>query len=186
MEPRTHETPTLRREVLCASGAAALSALVALAGCSRTTSPRQTTSAEPPKAPDNPLADTVIRSLEEGRAAVRDAAAHNVDWIKLYPGGAYSFGPNGEDRYVTTYPLPVLQALVEGGARLAGALLDAGLVDRFVTYVAPLVLGADATPVFGTPGPPTLARAVRLRLVAVTTLGDDVRLDHERPSGRQP
>ena len=72
-------------------------------------------SAEPPnpKAPDNPLADTVIRSLEEGRAAVRDAAAHGVDWIKLYPGGAYSFGPNGEDRYVTTYPLPVLQALIE-------------------------------------------------------------------------
>ena len=26
---------------------------------------------------------------------------------------AYSFGPNGEDRYVTTYPLPVLQALIE-------------------------------------------------------------------------
>ena len=72
-------------------------------------------SAEPPnpKAPDNPLADTVIRTLEEGRAAVRDAAAHGVDWIKLYPGGAYSFGPNGEDRYVTTYPLPVLQALIE-------------------------------------------------------------------------
>jgi imidazolonepropionase-like amidohydrolase len=70
-------------------------------------------SAEPPKAPDNPLADTVIRSLEEGRAAVRDAAEHGVDWIKLYPGGAYSFGPNGEDRYVTTYPLPVLQGLLE-------------------------------------------------------------------------
>ena len=72
-------------------------------------------SAEPPnpKAPDNPLADTVIRSLEEGRAAVRDAAEHGVDWIKLYPGGAYSFGPNGEDRYVTTYPLPVLQGLIE-------------------------------------------------------------------------
>ena len=66
-----------------------------------------------PAAPDNPLADTAIRSLEEGRAAVRDAAAHGVDWIKLYPGGAYSFGPNGEDRYVTTYPLPVLQALIE-------------------------------------------------------------------------
>jgi imidazolonepropionase-like amidohydrolase len=77
-------------------------------------------SAEPPnpKAPDNPLADTVIRSLEEGRAAVRDAAAHNVDWIKLYPGGAYSFGPNGEDRYVTTYPLPVLQGLIEEAHKL--------------------------------------------------------------------
>ena len=77
-------------------------------------------SAEPPnpKAPDNPLADTVIRSLEEGRAAVRDAAAHGVDWIKLYPGGAYSFGPNGEAQYVTTYPLPVLQGLIEEAHKL--------------------------------------------------------------------
>jgi len=72
-------------------------------------------SAEPPKpgAPDNPIADTVVRSAEEGRAAVRDAAAHGVDWIKLYPGAAYSFAPNGEAQYVTTYPLPVLQALLD-------------------------------------------------------------------------
>ena len=71
-----------------------------------------------PSAPDNPLADTVIRSLDEGRAAVREAAAHGVDWIKLYPGGAYSFAPNGEAQYVTTYPLPVLQGLIEEAHKL--------------------------------------------------------------------
>ena len=72
-------------------------------------------SADPPNpaAPDNPLADHVIRSAEEGRAAVRDAVAHGVDWIKLYPGGAYSFAANGNPQYVTTYPLPVLQAIIE-------------------------------------------------------------------------
>jgi len=71
-------------------------------------------SADPPNpaAPDNPLADHVIRSAEEGRAAVRDAVAHGVDWIKLYPGGAYSFTANGDAQYVTTYPLPVLQAII--------------------------------------------------------------------------
>src|SRR6187200_562142 len=57
-----------------------------------------------PAAPDDAFADTVIRSAEEGRAAVRDAVAHGVDWIKLYPGAAYSFTPNGQDQYVTTYP----------------------------------------------------------------------------------
>jgi len=65
-----------------------------------------------PSTPVSPLADVVIRSAEEGRAAVRDAVAHRVDWIKLYPGGAYSFAANGDPQYVTTYPLPVLQALV--------------------------------------------------------------------------
>jgi imidazolonepropionase-like amidohydrolase len=71
-----------------------------------------------PAAPDDPLAGTVIRSAEEGRAAVRDHVAHGVDWIKLYPTGAYSFAPTGEARYVLTYPLPVLQALVDESHRL--------------------------------------------------------------------
>jgi len=66
-----------------------------------------------PAAPDNPLADVLIRSAEEGRAAVRDAVAHRVDWIKLYPGGAYSFAANGDPQYVTTYPLSVLQAIID-------------------------------------------------------------------------
>jgi diaminohydroxyphosphoribosylaminopyrimidine deaminase/5-amino-6-(5-phosphoribosylamino)uracil reductase len=82
--------------------------------------------------------------------------------------------------------LGVLQALVEGGSRLAGALVAADVIDRMIAYVAPLVLGRDATPVFDTPGPPTLVAADRLQLVAATRLGDDVRLDYERPTGRQP
>jgi imidazolonepropionase-like amidohydrolase len=66
-----------------------------------------------PAAPDNPLASTVVRSAEEGRAAVRDQIAHGADWIKLYPAGAYSFSPTGEAQYVVTYPLPVLQAIID-------------------------------------------------------------------------
>jgi imidazolonepropionase-like amidohydrolase len=71
-----------------------------------------------PAAPDNPLASAVIRSAEEGRAAVRDQVAHGADWIKLYPAGAYSFSPTGEAQYVVTYPLPVLQAIIDETHRL--------------------------------------------------------------------
>ncbi len=71
-----------------------------------------------PGAPDNPLASAVIRSAEEGRAAVRDQVAHGADWIKLYPAGAYSFSPTGEAQYVVTYPLPVLQAIIDETHRL--------------------------------------------------------------------
>jgi imidazolonepropionase-like amidohydrolase len=66
-----------------------------------------------PSTTDNPLADAVIRSAEEGLEAVRDAVAHNVDWIKLYPGGAYRFAADGQAQFDTTYPLPVLQALLD-------------------------------------------------------------------------
>ena len=57
-------------------------------------------------------------SAEEARAAVRDQIEHGADWIKLFPAGAYSFTPNGEAQYVTTYPLPVLQALIDETHRL--------------------------------------------------------------------
>src|SRR5262249_30733238 len=74
--------------------------------------------AEPATAPPNPLASTVVRSAEEGRAAVRDQIAHGADWIKLYPAGNYSFTATGEPQYVVTYPLPVLQAMIDEAHRL--------------------------------------------------------------------
>ena len=74
--------------------------------------------AQPPNAPPNPRAAIVVRSAEEGRAAVREHVEKGVDHIKLYPGGAYSFGPNGEEQYVTQYPLPVLQAIIDEAHKL--------------------------------------------------------------------
>jgi imidazolonepropionase-like amidohydrolase len=71
-----------------------------------------------PAAPDNPLASTVVRSVEEARAAVRDQIAHGADWIKLFPTGAYSFTADGVAHYQLTYPMPVLQALIDETHRL--------------------------------------------------------------------
>jgi diaminohydroxyphosphoribosylaminopyrimidine deaminase/5-amino-6-(5-phosphoribosylamino)uracil reductase len=42
--------------------------------------------------------------------------------------------------------LDINELWVEGGATLAAAFLDAGLVDELILYVAPLFLGADAAP----------------------------------------
>jgi imidazolonepropionase-like amidohydrolase len=71
-----------------------------------------------PKAPDNPLASTVVRSVEDARAAVHEQIAHGADWIKLFPTGNYSFTATGEPQYEVTYPLPVLQALIDETHRL--------------------------------------------------------------------
>ncbi len=73
---------------------------------------------ENPEAPDNPLASAVVRSVDDAQKAVRDQIAHGADWIKLFPTGAYSFRADGEPQYVLTYPLPVLQALVDETHRL--------------------------------------------------------------------
>jgi diaminohydroxyphosphoribosylaminopyrimidine deaminase/5-amino-6-(5-phosphoribosylamino)uracil reductase len=79
--------------------------------------------------------------------------------------------------------LGVVQALVEGGAALSGSLLDDGLADRLVTYVAPTVLGRDGRPALDLAGPAGIADAPRWHLVDVARVGTDVRLEYEPPVG---
>ena len=75
-------------------------------------------SGAPNARPKEPLAAAVVTTPDEARAAVRDQIEHGADWIKLYPAGAYSFTPDGKDTYVVTYPMPVLQALIDETHRL--------------------------------------------------------------------
>jgi diaminohydroxyphosphoribosylaminopyrimidine deaminase/5-amino-6-(5-phosphoribosylamino)uracil reductase len=71
-----------------------------------------------------------------------------------------------------------LEVLVEGGATVAHAFLAAGVVDRYVLYLAPaLVGGDDGRPLFAGPGSSSLAGLWRGRLRAVTSLGGDLRVD---------
>jgi len=73
----------------------------------------------------------------------------------------------------------VVNVMLEGGPTLAGAFVGAGLVDRVVGYVAPVLLGSG-TAALQDSGIGTIAEAVRLHLVDVTCIGDDVRLTLER------
>ncbi len=72
----------------------------------------------------------------------------------------------------------VLQAMVEGGATVAGEFHRAGLVDRYVFYLAPALFGGDdAPPMFTGAGAPTIADVWRGRIVSVERLGDDLRVE---------
>jgi diaminohydroxyphosphoribosylaminopyrimidine deaminase/5-amino-6-(5-phosphoribosylamino)uracil reductase len=79
-----------------------------------------------------------------------------------------------------------LQVLVEGGAGVAHAVHHAGLVDRYVLYLAPALFGGDdARGLFAGPGAPTLAAVTRGRIVRVVHLGADLRIDlHPTPQER--
>jgi diaminohydroxyphosphoribosylaminopyrimidine deaminase/5-amino-6-(5-phosphoribosylamino)uracil reductase len=59
---------------------------------------------------------------------------------------------------------------LEGGPRLAGGFLQAGLVDEVVAYVAPMLLGAGRDAVQGL-DVPTIDAAVRFEVVDVAVLG---------------
>jgi diaminohydroxyphosphoribosylaminopyrimidine deaminase/5-amino-6-(5-phosphoribosylamino)uracil reductase len=72
----------------------------------------------------------------------------------------------------------VLQLLVEGGATVAHDFHTAGLVDRYVLYLAPALFGGDdGRPIFAGPGAGTIADVWRGRLVSVEQLGDDLRVE---------
>jgi diaminohydroxyphosphoribosylaminopyrimidine deaminase/5-amino-6-(5-phosphoribosylamino)uracil reductase len=72
----------------------------------------------------------------------------------------------------------VLQLLVEGGATVAHDFHAAGLVDRYVLYLAPLFFGGDdARPLFAGHGAGTIDDVWRGRLVSVERLGDDLRVE---------
>ena len=74
----------------------------------------------------------------------------------------------------------VLQLLVEGGATVAHAFHQAGLVDRYVLYLAPALMGGDdGRGLFAGPGAPSIADLWRGRLVGVERLGDDLRVELE-------
>ena len=63
---------------------------------------------------------------------------------------------------------------VEAGAELAGALLNAGLVDELVVYLAPKLLGSDARGLCQLPGLAALADAPRFNFSEIRQVGPDV------------
>lgn len=66
------------------------------------------------------------------------------------------------------------RVLCEGGGALAASLLDAGIVDRLVTFAAGLVIGADGRPATGPLGLSRLDAAPRFELVSTEAVGRDV------------
>jgi len=74
----------------------------------------------------------------------------------------------------------ILQVLVEGGATVAHAFHHDRMVDRYVVYLAPALFGGnDAVPMFAGAGASTMEGLWRGRLVSVTRLGDDLRVELE-------
>jgi len=65
--------------------------------------------------------------------------------------------------------------LVEAGAELAGAFLQAGLVDQFVIYMAPKLLGSSARPLLSLPFE-RMDQQVALDIIDIRQVGDDLRI----------
>lgn len=70
--------------------------------------------------------------------------------------------------------------MVEGGARVAGSLLRAGLVDRLAWFHAPAVMGGDGGPAADGFGVDVLASMPRFVRTGVRAVGADVMTEYKR------
>lgn len=73
----------------------------------------------------------------------------------------------------------VQRILLEGGGRLNSAAWQAGIVDRIVFFVAPVLLGGRGIGVFAGSGVEFLSDAARLSPVRIERVGDDTMIEGE-------
>jgi len=120
------------------------------------------------------------RVLADGNALVVTAGGANPAW----PAGVRTLSlPDGNGRVDLGAMMRELAVAgvnelhVEAGARLNGALLDAGLVDEILLYVAPGVIGDPARGMFARRDPlARLADRTRLVFTSVERVGADLRI----------
>jgi diaminohydroxyphosphoribosylaminopyrimidine deaminase/5-amino-6-(5-phosphoribosylamino)uracil reductase len=131
---------------------------------------------------DTALAPTLVVTTERAPASAVDAwraagakvelvapAAEGVDLGATWELLARSYG--------------VLQALVEGGARLHGSCIEQQCADQVVAYIAPTLLGTGGLPGIDFAGPAAIDQAPRWRVLDAARIGQDVRVTLEPGAG---
>lgn len=68
------------------------------------------------------------------------------------------------------------EVMVEAGSQLNGALLQSGLIDELVIYMAPKIMGDGANGLFHLPNFTTMAQNIDLKITDIRAVGDDWRI----------
>jgi len=128
---------------------------------------------------DTDLGPTLVVTTEAARAGAVDAWRAAGAKVEVVAPAASGVGVDLDATFTVLGREGVLQAMIEGGSELLGAVVAGGYAQRLVAYVAPVLLGADGAPGFAFPGPNTIADAQHWNLVDVARVGADVRLGLE-------
>jgi diaminohydroxyphosphoribosylaminopyrimidine deaminase/5-amino-6-(5-phosphoribosylamino)uracil reductase len=132
-----------------------------------------------------PLGARMLRTATRDRTLVMvgESAPQGAVDLLARSGAAVVSGPASNGRLdlgavlAELHRREVRALLVEGGAAVHGAFLDAGLVDRVAVFLAPMLLGGrDAPSAVGGRGLP-LAQAARVGALSVRALGADLLIE---------
>jgi diaminohydroxyphosphoribosylaminopyrimidine deaminase/5-amino-6-(5-phosphoribosylamino)uracil reductase len=125
-------------------------------------------------------APTLVATTGRAPGSAVDAWRRAGAEVLVCPEAPWGDGGRGVDLAALAAALGrrgVLELLVEGGPRLQSSFWAAGLADRLVWYLAPLVIGGDGAPgLLRGGGAPTLTAARPLRIASVERLGVDLRV----------
>ena len=125
---------------------------------------------------------TLVRTATETPTIAVVASGADPTRVRRLEGAGVTIltAANLNEALASLRQLGIESLLVEGGGQLAGALLAAGLVDRYYWLQAPLWLGEDAVPaITGLPSR-ELGQAERWRVIERRALGEDTLLVLDR------
>ncbi len=124
-----------------------------------------------------PLASKLVETAKETTTLVVSNSGDETKIEKLIAGGVDVIRENARDLKAVLEALRAryLQSvLVEGGTEIAGAFVDAKLVDKLTFIVAPIIIGGHHAPLaIGGTGADSLENALRLRDLEIVKHGAD-------------
>ena len=110
-------------------------------------------------------------------------AQENEGKTKLENAGVTTLLCRGEHGQVDLHVLAAKLAqrqcnelMVEAGATLSGAFVQAGLVDELIIYMAPKLMGDAARPLFKLPNLDKMSDQIKLIVTQIRSVGDDWRI----------
>ena len=65
--------------------------------------------------------------------------------------------------------------LLETGSGLNGAMLEAGLIDEFIIYTAPIILGSETKPMIEIPLT-KISEKIQLNILDIRKIGEDIKI----------
>jgi diaminohydroxyphosphoribosylaminopyrimidine deaminase / 5-amino-6-(5-phosphoribosylamino)uracil reductase len=126
---------------------------------------------------------TLIRTASEVPTLAVVSPKADVSRVKRLEAGGVTVLRAGtlDESLQSLYGLGIRSLLVEGGGQLAGALMGAGLVNRYYWFQSPLWLGDSGVPALAGLPSRHLEQAERWRVIERQVLGEDTLLVLDRP-----
>lgn len=115
---------------------------------------------------------TIVFTSSDNAEKIDLLQFHKIEVVNIAEGGRNLFGVLQELK-----KRQIQSVLVEGGAAVAGAFFDAGLIDKVSFFIAPMIIGGEKAPVaIGGLGAQRLSSATKLKDVEINQHGADLEI----------